>query len=197
MAVAIGDIVRINALVSFEEQSYENVHHFEVLANATVDDTAFMVALQVIIAPIYANVQNQQTDNLRYERIEGQNLTQDVLLPAANWLGNPTGDSILDPLPPQVAANVFWTTLRPKTRCTTYVPGFSVGANNLNGKWDSGAITDLQAFGDQFIGTLAFGGVSIKKGAYNVLLDRFTDIVTAKVPIESRTQRRRRVGVGE
>jgi len=197
MSVAIDDIVRINAIVSFESQTYENVHHFKTIANASVDDTAFMVAIQTIIAPIYANAQNQQTDNLRYERIEGQNITQDVLLPTTNWAGNPNGDSILDPLPPQVAANVFWSTLRPRTRCTTFIPAFAEGANNPSGQWTAGAITDLQAFGDEFLGDLSFGGVTVRKGAYNQPLNRFTELVAAIVPVTSRTQRRRRVGVGE
>lgn len=196
MAVAIGDIVRINAIVTMTAQQFENVHHFEVIANGSADDTAFMVAVQLAIAPVYANAQNQQSDLLVYQRIEGQNLTQSILLPTTNWAGNPNGDKLFDPLPTQNSANVFWPTNRPKTRCTTYIPGFTEDANNATGQWDIDAKTDLQAFGDEFLLDLTNGGVTIRKGAYNLALDRFTDLIVAVVPIEARTQRRRRRGVG-
>lgn len=194
--VAIGDIVRINAIVSYQAQEYENVHHFTTVANATADDTAFMVAVQLAIAPVYANAQNRQSDLLRYERIEGQNLTQDLLLPATNWAGNPNGDQALDPLPAQVSANVFWPTQRPKTRCTTYLPAFAEAANSATGGWSAATLTDLQAFGDEFLANLSNGGMTIRKGAYNLAADRFTELIAAVVPTNSRTQRRRRLGVG-
>lgn len=196
MAVAIGDIVRINAIVSYQAQEYENVHHFKVITNATANDTAFMVAVQLAIAPVYANAQNRQSNLLRYERIEGQNLTQTILLPATNWLGNPTGDQVTDPLPAQVTANVFWPTTRPKTRCTTYIPAFAEVTNSSTGGWSAATLTDLQAFGDEFLAVLSNGGMSIQKGAYNLVADRFSDLIAAVVPTDSRTQRRRRLGVG-
>lgn len=196
MTVQIDDIVRINAIVSFQAQEYENVHHFKCKANATPTDTAFMAALQSILAVPYAFVQNHQSDLLTYERIEGQNITQDILLPTTNWVGNPSGDSIFSALPPQVCANVYWPTLRPRTRCTTYLPGIAEDANTAGGVWDTPTKADLALFGAGLIGDLVFGGITIEKGAYNLLLDRFTALVNAVVPTDSRTQRRRRLGVG-
>jgi len=179
-----------------QSQEYVNVHHFRVDGNATVDDTAFMAALQLLLAPIYANVQNWQADLLRYERLEGQNVTQDVLLPTANWVGNPTGNRIEDPLPAQVTANVFWPTQRPKTRCTSYIPGISEFSNTASGEWSTGTKDDLQLFGNELLGSLIFGGVEVVKGAFNAEFTRFTELISATVPVHSRTQRRRRIGVG-
>ena len=196
MPVAIDDIVRINVVVSFRGQEYENVHHFITVANGTADDTAFMAAMQTVLASVYGNAQNKQSDLLRYERIEGQNITQDVLLPQTNWVGNPPGNSAFNPLPPQNSANVFFPTLRPRTRCTVYLPGFTEESNDLNGNWDAGTIVDLQAFGDELVGDRGFGGMVVRKGAYNAPLDRFTELINAVVPIAARTQRRRRIGVG-
>lgn len=196
MTVAIGDIVRITAVVSMLGQEFVNVHHLITVANSTPDDTTFMASMQAILAGLYAHPENHQSDELRYERIEGQNVTQDVLLPQTNWTGNPTGDDLGHPLPTQVSANVFWPTLVPRVRCTTFLPGFGEAANDDEGRWTSGAQTDLQTFGDDFIGNLTFGGITVRKGAYNATLDRFTELVNAVVPSRSRTQRRRRVGVG-
>lgn len=196
MAVAVNDIIRISAFVDMFGQEFVNVHHFKTLANGSVDDTAFMAAVQSILAAVYANVQNDQSDELQYQRIEGQNLTQDVLLPQTNWVGNPTGNQVDNPLPLQTSLNVFWPTLRPKTRCTSYIPGMTELANNTTGEWAAGALVNAQAYGDDLVGNLAFGGVTIIKGAFNATAVRFTDILTAVVPKDARTQRRRRRGVG-
>lgn len=196
MPVAINDIVRITAVVSMFGQEFVNVHFFKTIANGSVDDTAFMAAVQSMLAAVYANVQNDQSDEVRYERIEGQNITQDQLLPQTNWVGNPTGNKIEDPLPLQTSMNVFWPTLRPRTRCTSYLPGMTEAANNTEGEWGAVAIANAQQYGDDLVGNITFGGVTILKGAYNVALDRFTDLVNAVVPLDARTQRRRRRGVG-
>lgn len=196
MTVAVDDIVRINAVVSFQGQEYENVHHFKTIANASPNDQAFMDAVLVLIAAAYANVQNHQSNLLQYQRIEGQNITQDVLLPATNWTGNPVGDSAFDALPAQVTANVFWPTLRPKTRCTSYIPAFTETANNATGGWNTAAKDDLQLFGDALKDAGTQAGVTVQKGAYNVVAARYTPLISAVVPTDSRTQRRRRLGVG-
>lgn len=196
MAIVVGDILRISAVVSYQAQEFVNVHHFKTIANATADDTAFMVALQAVLAPTYALAQNWQSDELRYERLEGQNVSQSILLPTVNWVGNPNGDQISDPLPAQVTANVYWPTLRPRTRCTVYLPGFTTFTLDSLGKWDAPMITDLQSFGTAFLSDATLGGMTVRKGAYNLEFDRFTELNAAVVPADSRTQRRRRLGVG-
>lgn len=196
MSIQVDDILRVSAVVSMQAQEFVNVHHFRTDGNATANDTAFMEQLQLILAAVYANVQNWQADLLRYERLEGQNITQDLLLPTVNWVGNPTGNRIEDPLPTQVTANVFWPTQRPKTRCTSYLPGLSEFSNTAAGEWTTGTKDDLQLYGDELLGSLLGGGVEVVKGAYNLAADRFVELLSAQVPVHSRTQRRRRIGVG-
>lgn len=196
MSIQVNDILRITAVVSLFNQEYVNVHHFKTLANGSADDTAFMAALQSILAAVYANVQNDQSDELRYERIEGQNLTQDILLPQTNWVGNPLGNQVDGVLPLQTTLNVFWPTLRPRTRCTSYLPGLTEISNTPQGEWGAVAIANAQLYGDELIGNLAFAGITVIKGAFNVAAVRFTEILTAVVPTDARTQRRRRRGVG-
>lgn len=197
MAVSVSDVVRITAVMSMLGQEFVNVHHFIVVANGTANDTLFMSTLQTIIAVAYAHVQNEQSDELVYERIEGQNLTADELLPTTNWSGNPNGDDALDPLPTQVSANVYWPTITPRVRCTSYIPGMGEAANGPDSKWDAAAIANLQLYGDEFVGNMTSGSVTIRKGAYNAPLARYTELIAAVVPVYSRTQRRRRVGVGQ
>lgn len=196
MPVGVNDIVRIAAVVSMQAQEFLNVHHFKVLANATVDDAAFMVSTQLVLASIYADPQNDQSTQLRYERIEGQNITQNELLPTTNWAGNPTGNDVNHPLPLQTSANVFWPTITPKVRCTAYLPGYTETANGPNATWSASSVANMQLFGDALVGDIVGAGITLRKGAYNLTLDRFTELIGAFVPPDARTQRRRRPGVG-
>lgn len=196
MAVAVNDILRIAAVVTVAGQEYVNVHHLKVLSNTTVDDAAFMAELVATLASIYANIQGDQTTGLQYLRIEGQNITQDAVLPTTGWPGLPSGTSALDVLPTQVAAFVYWPTSRLRTRASSFLPGFTEAANTPGGVWSAGAIANVQAFGDALVPAIASANVTTRKGTYNRPLNRFIELQAAVVPPRARTQRRRRVGVG-
>jgi len=194
--IQVGDIVRISAIMSMFGQEFVNVHHFKTIANTTVDDAEFMDQMVGILASIYNDIDDDQSDELTYERIEGQNVTGNELLPTTNWTGNPTGDDTLHPLPTQVTANVYWPTKTPRIRCTTYLPGYGETANGVAGNWTSAVKGRMQTFGDKFVGDIVAADMTVRKGAYNAAAVRFTELIAAVVPSYSRTQRRRRVGVG-
>lgn len=196
MAITVNDVLRLTAVVGFLGQEMVNVHHVKIITNTTSDDPTAMTNMLAVIAAIYANVQNDQSDQLQYLRMEGQNITQDEVLPNTTWPGTPTGNKVFDVLPTQVAPMVFWPTTRLRTRCSSFLPGYTEDANDTNGILTAGALSNLQLFGDQWVPVLAGTGISFQKGTYNRPLDRYVPLVSAVVQPRCRTQRRRRVGVG-
>lgn len=195
--VAVGDIVRINVNMDYRSQNYENVHHFKVIDNNTSDDSEFMVQTEAILEAIYNDLFFMQSVLLTMLGIEGQNITEDIILPAKPWVGSAVGIDTDDPLPAQVQGYVFWPTKRPKTRSSLFIPAITEGRNNTLGNWSSAAVTAMQDFADVLLLDIASADVTLRKGAYNRPLDRFTELATARVTADSRTLRNRRIGVGE
>lgn len=196
MTITVNDIIRVAAVVTVLGQEFVNVHHLKVLSNTTANDAAAMAELVATLGTVYNNIQPDQSDTLQYLRIEGQNITQDEVLPTTAWPGLPFGGEVLPILPTQVAPYVYWPTARLRTRASSYLPGYTEGSNTTGGQWDLGTIANLQLFGDALVPAIASANLTTQKGAYNRALDRYIPLSSAVVQPRSRTQRRRRVGVG-
>jgi hypothetical protein len=197
MAVAIGDIIRVNANMLMQNtEIYTNVFHFQITANATADDDAFMDDMAGYIDLTYAEVDDIMTDELDFTNISAQNITQDEILPTKTWPFRTSGLDAGDPLPFQVAALVYYPTIRPKTRASSYLPGLTEASNTAAGVWIAATVTALEDWGDLFLGLVGSVDITMRRGAYNLALNRFTPVNSRVVPTRARTQRRRRPGVG-
>jgi len=193
---AVNDIVRITARMSLQGQEVVNVHHFRVFATTAVSNAAFMTEVAAYLNSVYGNLDNEQADDLVYVDVQGQNITQNEIMPTTAWPSLTTGQGVENPLPNTVAFNVFFQTLRPKTRCTCFIPGFGVDDIAADGSIVASVRALLAQFGADLVGNQGTPNVTLTKGAYNRPLDRFTPVTAAVVPLRARTQRRRRPGVG-
>jgi len=196
MTIGVGDILRLTAVMGMQGQEFVNVHHLKVAANTTPNDAAYMAEFVITLAFNYADVQLNMSNTLQFLRMEGQNITKDEVLPTIAWPGLPFGSEVLPVLPTQVAPYVFWPTARLRTRAASYLPGYTENTNGAGGTLSAGALTNLQAFGDKWVPPLISANITSQKGAYNRPLNRFVVLASAVVQPMTRTQRRRRVGVG-
>lgn len=197
MSVVAGDILRITAVLEFDTtDDVVNVFHFEVDSNVSTDDDELMDGIAVFLDDLYTLVNPAMSELITYIDVQGQNVTQNVLLPSKDWPVLTVGLSTSTPLPSQVVANVFHRTTRPKTRATKKLGVFTEGQNDGNGRIGAGTVTILESFGTALLGPLDATTSVLFYGAYNTLLDRFTASSARVVPVRWGTLKKRRLGVG-
>lgn len=194
--IAVNDIIRITArMVIDTTNEVVGVWHHKCLVTNAGDDLAFMTAAAIVFDNRYTLINGEVTNRLDYVTIEGQNVTASRLLPTLPWPVLVSGLTASEMLPETVAACVFFPTLRPKTRASKFLGGYTE-ASNLGGLLSAGALTALGLFGAAFVGGFVADAASMQYGAWNQLFLRFTPVSSHQVPLRWRTQRRRRFGVG-
>jgi len=195
--VAVGDIIRVTARMQIQNlDDLVNVFHYKVVTNSTLSDDAFMIEVAADLDASYQIINPEISSLVTYVDIDGQNVTQNELLPAKPWPVLVNGADIGALLPQQVAACVFYRTLTPKIRASKFLGGYTENSNNAVGAIDAAAITNLTTYGVDALVGINQPNVVATYGAYNKPLDRFTPVVQSVVPAVWRTQRRRRPGVG-
>lgn len=196
MAVSVGDFVRITAKMKlFGTDDVMNVYTFRVDRNDTVDDAGFMTAMALHLDDAYTLMLVDLVEELTFSTVDGQNISKSELLPEVGWPTLINGDNAGFLLPTQVAAEVFWPTITPKVRTSTFLGGFATTASIADGSIGIPTQGRLAAFGAA-MKTVATANVDAVKGSFNPIKVIFTPSGDAVVPARWRTQRRRRVGVG-
>lgn len=196
MAVGVGDIVRITAKLLLNGISdIVNVYHFSVAVNTAANDTQFMLETALALDTLYTIINGAITTNVGYSSVEGQNVSKDELLPSTAWPLLVAGTNANEMLPEMVSACVFHRTLKPRVRCSKFLPPF--GENNSV----AGAVlpltqANLQSYGDSLTTGLTGANIALVYVAFNRLLMTSTNTSQALVPTRFRTQKRRRLGVG-
>jgi len=195
-SIAIGDVVRTTARMKLDGvHDIVSVYHHKALNSNIGDDDAFMIGMAAGLDAAHVLINPDITDRLTYINVEGINVTASRLLPAKPWPTLVVGSTGLDMLPEEVAGCVFFRTLRPKTRASKFIGGYTEGSNT-GGALSAGAVSNLQAYGDLLVGDIPADGAVMEYGAWNTGAVRFTLVNAAIVPARWRTQRRRRFGVG-
>lgn len=196
MTVAIGDIVRITArLVLDGSFDVVNVFHFVVAVQDAVNDSAFMEEVADQFDVLYTKINTEVTNRVSYVAVEGQNITQDVLLPSKAWPILVAGIASDSMLPETVSACVFHRTLTPRVRAAKFLPPMTQGSN-VGGTIISGTLSNITDFGNLLTLSLQTLLIELTYVAFNRLLGTTTPVTQAIAPVRWRTQRRRRVGVG-
>ena len=196
MSVAIGDFVRITAKMKlFGTDDVMNVFTFRIDRNDTVDDAAFMVAMALHLDDAYTLLEEDINENLTWVTVDGQNISKSELLPEVGWPTLVDGPNAANLLPTQVCGEVYWPTITPKVRTTSFIGGYTEAANDADGSILVGARNRLIAFGDA-MKEVATANVDGVKGSWNAGAFIFTESGDPVAPSRWRTQRRRRVGVG-
>jgi len=123
------------------------------------------------------------------------NITQDVTLPDGAWATFAGGTNPGEPNPPQVSAEVFWRTGAARVIGRKFLPSMVESAQD-DGDWTAALIAVLVTFAANFIGSILISQGNIQFGVFNALTATFNAYAAGFVPTDTRTQRRRRTGVG-
>lgn len=196
MSVGIGDHVRLTAKMKlFGTDDVMNVYTYRIDRNDNADDGDFMLDAALFLDIAYTLINPDLSDNLTYVSIDGQNITKDELLPEVAWPVLTAGASVTNLLPTQVAAEVFWPTITPKVRTSSFYGGYVIAALLANGGITGAAVGRLEDIGAA-LKEWNTVDVDAVKGSLNPVSSVFTVAGDAVVPARWRTQRRRRIGVG-
>lgn len=190
------DIVRVVAIMKLDGLfDVVNVFHFEQRGVGQANEDTWMVDAAAYLDSAYTEVITHISNRVSFSLITGQNLTQDTILPEKTWPLLTIGSAVDDMLPEQLCPYVFWRTPRPRTRSSIYLPPFTEGA------WGGSiippaALANMQDFANRFTSNFVMTLGTIRKGAFNPGLLRFSECSTGIRQTTYRTQRRRRIGVG-
>lgn len=195
-AVNINDIVRVTARM-FLDGIHEvvNVYHYRAASANLTDADAFMVGVAAAMDALYTLINADLTTRLTYNQVDGANVTQVTLLPSKPWPVLVAGLTAGDMLPEMAAGCTFFRTVRPKTRTSKFIGGYTELSNN-GGALIAGAVTNLEAYGTLALAGFGADGALMNYGAFNAPAIRFTPVIARVVPARWRTQKRRRFGVG-
>lgn len=198
MAPVLNDIVRVVNV--FERQGsldiFTNTFYFKVLAASWASDLQFMSEIANYMDISYLIINGSFNTAMLYKHIDGQNITQNQLLPLVPWPTLTAGVNATDMLPTQCTARPYFPTNRPKTRAAIGLPPYSENTQSGGGLIAAATLTVTETWADRFVGNMILAGGTLQYGAFNNALVRFTPVDSRVVPQRFRTIKRRRVGVG-
>lgn len=196
MTIAINDVIRIQArMLRNGVDAVQNVYHVHHDSGAPVTDATWVSDVSALIDAEMFTLRTQFATNITSLDLLFFNITQDVTLPDGAWATFVAGTAAGDANPPQVSAMVFWRTAAARVIGRKFLPPF-VEINQSDGNWTVGALTALAVFAVNLIGSIVISQGNISFGVFNAVTATFNAYATALVPIDARTQRRRRTGVG-
>lgn len=196
MAIGIGAVVRISARFLFNNiDDIVNVIHFVNETGSVVASDDFMDDVADFLDGLYGPLMNRWDTLITANVIDGANVTVPEVLPTTAWPVITAGTSAEDGCPLPVSTEIFFPTTTPKVRGRIFLPPPDEAQSN-NGVIASSYVTSLLTFGTglitQEVGTYA----TFSYVVYNRVLSTYASPTGAVVPGITRTQRRRRQGVG-
>ena len=180
----------------FAGAQIQNVFHIRSTNIGSIPDTVALGDLADIMDAWYTLVNAHIADDVSYDQVRVQNVTQDTLMGSAAWPVLTSGAHADDALPETVAALITMPTAKPNTRGGVYLGVLTESANGVAGAINAGTVTALASFGAQLLLEQVFGTSSYRYVVYNSLLKTYVLPTVALIHARWRTQRRRRLGVG-
>lgn len=197
MAIQVGDILRVATTFLWDDQhEIVNVWHLIVSSlGSLLTDEDVLASIGDELERWYEQLAGSHPNNIAGERIGGVNLTRDELLPTLDW--SCTYTALGEGLPLTTTPMIQWNSATPRRGSRIYLPPITENEQN-DGIIGAGNITVLlDMAADVLAGfTDAVTGVTFDRVSYSRQAGTTRPLVTAFVPNELRTQRRRRRGVG-
>lgn len=196
MTIQINDVIRIQArMLRNGVDAIQNVYHVLHESGAPVTDATWVANVADLIDAEMFTIRTEIATNVTALDLLFFNVTQDVTLPDGAWDTFLAGTNAGEPNPPQVSAEVFWRTGAARVIGRKFLPPMTEGSSD-DGVWTAGFLAKLLTFATNFIGSIVITQGNIQFGVFNALLATFNAYATPFVPVDARTQRRRRTGVG-
>jgi hypothetical protein len=196
MAIGTNDLIRCACVWQVAAEEQVNVHYLTVTGIAAQTQEQIRQDIAEWFTDGYTTVVGLMWGSINHLRIELFNVTDGNPEPTISAQALLDGSNAGELLPAQVAAEVYFRTGVSRRIGRTFLPTFTE-ATISDAAWVAGTLTGLQTFGNycRDIHVLT-NGVNLEKKIYDRAGAVARDIIEAVVPFDSRTQRRRRVGVG-
>lgn len=196
MSIQIDDIIRVQSrLLRNGVDAVQNVWHVKHVTGSPVDDALWTQAVADIIDAQFASIEAEIATNITSLDLLFFNVTQDVTLPDGVWDTFAGGLNGNEPNPPQTSAEIFWRTGAARVIGRKFLPAMTEGGQD-DGFWTAGILAKLATIGAALIGSLVTTQGNVTFGTFNVVSLVFNAFLSALIPVDARTQRRRRTGVG-
>lgn len=196
MTIAVNDIIRIQSrMLRNGVDAVQNVWHVRHESGVVADDAVWVAQVAALIDQEFLAYAAGMSTNITPLDLLFFNITQDVTLPDGAWVTFLGGTAPEEANAPQVSCEVYWRTAAARVVGRKFLPPSTENHNN-DGIWDAGLLALLLTFALNFVGLRVIGLGQVSFGTFNKLLAIYNAYKTAFVPIDARTQRRRRTGVG-
>lgn len=196
MTIQIGDVIRIQSrMLRNGTDAVQNVWHVRHDSGAPVVDATWVANVAALIDAQFKLIDTAFGLNITSLDMLFFNVTQAVTLPDGTWATFTGGQAVTDTSSPQVSPMVFWRTGAARVIGRKFLPPMTE-AQISDGVIAGGTLAALATFAANFIGSLIISQGNVSFGTYNGLLAVFNAYASGLVPIDTRTQRRRRTGVG-
>lgn len=196
MTIEVNDVIRVQArMLRNGIDAVQNVYHVKHLTGAAAPEAAWVTDVSGLIDAEMFLIKDSISDNITSLDLLFFNLTQDAPMLDGSWATFVGGTNPGDPNPPQVSAQVFWRTAAARVIGRKFLPSMVESAQD-DGNWTAALLVTLVIFVVNFIGALVVTGGTVTFGVFNGITAVFNAYTSGFAPTDSRTQRRRRTGVG-
>lgn len=196
MTIQINDIIRIQSrMLRNGVDAVQNVWHVKHESGAPVNDALWVTGVAALIDAEFVPLQATFGTNIVSLDMLFFNVTQDVTLPDGTWATFAGGTGVTDTLPPQASPMVFWRTAAARVIGRKFLPPMLESQSN-DGVIPGATLAFLATFAANFIGSLIISQGNILFGTFNAITLTFNPYASGFAPVDFRTQRRRRTGVG-
>ena len=169
--------------------------HVKHEGGAPVNDALWVAGVAALIDAEFTLLQTLFGLNLTSLDMLFLNVTQDVTLPDGTWATFAGGTGVAEPMAPQTSPMVFWRTGAARVIGRKFLPPSLESLQN-DGVYTVPMQALLATFAANFIGSLIISQGNVLFGTFNALSATFNAYASGLVPVDARTQRRRRTGVG-
>lgn len=196
MSIQINDVIRIQArMLRNGTDAVQNVYHVLHETGSPVTDATWVANVSALIDAEMFAMRTAIAANITSLDLLFFNVTQDVTLPDGAWATFTGGTSAGEANPPQVSAEIFWRTGAARVIGRKFLPPMTE-PDCIDGKWGAPLLALLATFAANLIGSIITSQGNVLFGTLNAISATFNAYASGFVPIDSRTQRRRRTGVG-
>lgn len=196
MPVALNEILRVTAKMSWGLQDIQNTYHIRVDSASADSDATILGYIATELDNDYTNFAAALHTGLSFDTISCYNLTAERFMGEVAWPVLTAGTEGNDPLPAQVAPLVRFATAVLGSQGRKFLGVITTASLDADGTITSSLSNGMTLYAAALLNGVGGGAFSGSFGNYNSTLDRFTVWTTAFVNQYCCTQRRRRPGVG-
>lgn len=196
MPVNVGDIIRVVARMSWDENEIQNVYHLRVTQGDDEANADVLDDIAECLDDAYAFIDQEISNRVAFDSIEAYNLTEDEYLGIVDWPTLAEGGAVNDPLPPQTAALALFNTQTPRSQGRKFLPVMTIAQLQHDGTVEDDTLAAIEQYIIALLAGVVGAHVEAEFGNWNEALERFADWVIGEARDLFATQRRRYLGRG-